>query len=860
MADRLPLLIFPQPRSGGPPQGRISRTSTGQDPEHHRQVERLEPQMNRVSDDFTRFKGLIDKSMIGVEPELVLVLELANRIDNLAQAVNAAGLEWLGEWDLDMEIDDDFPAVGKKSTRDGRLFVSMANQQGMDKLLALWQQWQREKTLPRGKTKWRDIFACLKKIRPWGRQETLVETGMKDHWDNLSDEEIASFQIECFYHQNHDKRVNVENDIRDFLSKGRGEIINDFIDRPDIAFHAVKAHMPVMEIRRLLNISDNTEEGLHLFIYPNVMYFRQTGQSIATAVEGDGEEAEYPQTEAEQPPIAAILDGVPNLQHKALENHVDFDDPFNLANEYLPGERQHGTAMASLVIHGDLSDETREPIRSKVHHVAVMQVDILARNFGDKVEHFPGDCFYEDRIERAVRRLVEHDGEIEAQAPTVRIINLSLGDETRPFIHTPSPWARLLDWLSWKYRILFCVSAGNYSDDYDFGVTYSEYQSKTNEEKTQLLLKKMQNTLSHRRLLAPAESINALTIGALHHDESDDNFYSGRRIDLLPHKKMLSPISRLGHGFRRSIKPEIYFPGGRQLYREPIPGSDSNFKIDKSLLPPGQKVAWDSDQAGERSKYLFKRGTSNATALATHAGVKIYEVLRHLNEGSRNRIPDEFMAVVIKALLVHGSIQNEHARKTVEHLKNPQNSRQFKTVLTRFLGYGVVDVDRVLACTEQRGTAIGFGEITTDETHEYRFPVPGDFGGQEIFRRMVVTLAWFSPINPRHRYLREAKLAINPLAKWVETPLSLKRTDGDHHQVKRGTLQHEVLEGNTLLEQFQKDEEIVLQIFCKKDATENLEEKIPYGLAVTLEASEGNQIPVYEKIKQRLSEQIAISD
>ena len=799
--------------------------------------------------------------MIGGEPELVLVLELANRIDNLAQAVNAAGLEWLSEWDLDMETDDDFPAVGKKSTRDGRLFVSMANQQGMDKLLALWQQWQMEKTLPRGKTKWRDIFTCLKKIRRWGMQETLVETGMKDHWENLSDEEIASFQIECFYHQNHDKRVYVEDDIRAFLSKGRGETINDFIDMPDIAFHAVKARMPVKEIRRLLNTSDSAEEDLHLFIYPNVMYFRQTGQSIATTVEGDGEEAEYPQTEAEQPPIAAILDGIPNLQHKALENHVELDDPFDLANEYQPGERQHGTAMASLVIHGDRSDETTEPIRSKVHHVAVMQPDKKARDLNlKKKEHFPEDCFCEDRIEWAVRRLVENDGEMEAQAPTVRIINLSLGDDTRPFIHTPSPWARLLDWLSWKYRILFCVSAGNYSDDYDFGITYSEYQSKTDEEKTQLLLKEMQNTLSHRRLLAPAESINALTIGALHHDESDDNFYLGRRIDLQPHKKMLSPISRLGHGFRRSIKPEIYFPGGRQLYQEPILESDANFKIDTFLRPPGQKVAWDSDQVGERSKYVFIKGTSNATALATHASVKIYEVLGQLNEGTRNRIPGDLIAVVIKALLVHGSIQNEHTRNTVEHLKNPQNSRQFKTVLARFLGFGTVNVERVLTCTEQRGTAIGFGEITTDETHEYRFPVPIEFGGQTIFRRMVVTLAWFSPINPRHRYLREAKLEIKPGSKWDETPLSLKRTDNDHHQVKRGTVQHEVLEGDTLLEQFQQDEEIVLQVTCKKDATENLEEKVPYGLAVTLEAAERSQIPVYEKIKQRISEQIAISD
>jgi len=76
----------------------------------------------------------------------------------------------------------------------------------------------------------------------------------------------------------------------------------------------------------------------------------------------------------------------------------------------------------------------------------------------------------------------------------------------------------------------------------------------------------------------------------------------------------------------------------------------------------------------------------------------------------------------------------------------------------------------LLACTGQRGTVIGFGEITAEEIHEYRFPVLDEFGGQQIFRRMVVTLAWFSPINPGHRYFREAKLEIKSASKWDEPP------------------------------------------------------------------------------------------
>ncbi|MYI73468.1 MAG: hypothetical protein F4079_04090 [Candidatus Dadabacteria bacterium] len=62
------------------------------------------------------------------------------------------------------------------------------------------------------------------------------------------------------------------------------------------------------------------------------------------------------------------------------------------------------------------------------------------------------------------------------------------------------------------------------------------------------------------------------------------------------------------------------------------------------------------------------------------------------------------------------------------------------------------------------------------------------------------------------------------------------------------------------MREFQQNEEIVLQVICKKDATEKLEEKIPYGLAVTLEVAEEREISVYEKVRQRLLQQIGVQE
>lgn len=851
VADNLPLLIFPRHRVVPPPKGRGFPPTKSTVPSHSRQIDRINPKLEQLENDFANFCGNINASATGIEPEMTLVLELAHRIDNLERAVSEAGLEWFGEWDIDIAPDEDFTVSGDKQIN-GRLFVSMVNQQGMARLLSLWSRWINNEGLPYGQTKWRDIFKCLKNIRRWGIEETLHETGMLEYFENCAEEE-TSFQIECFYNRKHPKRLEVEVTIQQMVSSINGKLISGFIDMPDIAFHAVKVCVPTNSINKLLE----NEDQLSLLKYPHVMYFRQAGQSITTYEDSNGEEAQYPDKVAGRSPVAAILDGVPNMQHQALKERVDFDDPFDLLDKYQPGERRHGTAMASLILHGDRSDVSTQPLDRRLHHVAIMQPNTQARKFGDNEEHFPEDCFCEDRIERAVRRMLENDGDIVAQAPDVKIINLSLGDETRPFIHTPSPWARVLDWLSWKYKVLFCVSAGNYRDEYNFDIPYSEYETKFPKERTTLLLQHMQNSLFERRLLAPAESINSLTVGSLHQDYSGEKFYLGQRVDLLPNIHLLSPVSRLGPGFRQSVKPEIYFPGGRQLYRNDT-AKNAHFKVALQLIPPGQKVAWDSSQEAELSNEVSTRGTSNATALATRAGVQIYDVLNQLDQSDNFQIPDENLAVLIKTLLVHGSIQNREAKEAIEHLKDSSNSRTFRKISSRYLGYGSVNVERVLGCTEQRGTVIGFGEITINQVHEFRFPIPGGFSGLKAFRRMVVTLAWFSPINTRHRYLREAKLELVPTVKWIDSNLRIHRTDGEYNQVKKGTVQHEVLEGISKLGKFQQGEEIVLHVTCKKDATEQLDDNIPYGLAVTLEAAEETQIPVYGEIRQRLLEQVEV--
>lgn len=931
MATSLPLLVFPQAKNIAPPQGNGFPSSLPHMPGHGKQVVRLGAQITVVQQEFDRYKASMSTTVAGLEPETVLVIEIAGTVDDFKQAVEAVGLEWLGEWDLDdIEPDDDIyeePKVGvdffknnikeitsrkqSKEIRDalieqsfidgdgkviadtlagitlpeayahlvdeisvaieqaknkkltGRLFVSMGNEAGMRQLLSLWEQWKNNQALPTGKTKWRDVFNQTVQIRRWGIEETLNETGMLDRWRDLLDPinpgQLIHCQIELFYRKSAERRAQGERNVVTLLEAAGGRALGSFIDMPEIAFHAVKAELPAERIRQLLSDLDSEDHDtdIQLFKFHGVMYFRPTGQSLAVTESGDGVETEIPEGEVDLPPIAAILDGVPNAQHQALKGRLLLDDPDNLSAQYQPGERKHGTAMASLVVHGEIVDGQSDPLQRLVYVIPIMQPDPHSdpRN---RSEHIPDEIFFEDRIARAVRRMFEGEGTAPAQAPGVCVINLSIGDPARPFIHTPSPWARLLDWLSWKYRVLFCVSAGNYLEPIDIGLSVPDFRALTNEKQIEHVLKCIHTDLSGRRVLSPAESINSISVGATHSD-SVENYHSGQRTDLSPNTSLFSPVARIGHGFRRSIKPEILFPGGRQLYRTPVLDSHSLYQLDGGLGAPGHKVAWDSRQAGDISKTVHTRGTSNATALATRSAARIYEVLDTLRTEHGEDIPQELISVLIKALLVHGAKQNDDACNAITAaLKTPENSRKIKEVMARYLGYGSVEIERVLACTEQRGTVLGCGEIRENEIHEYRLPLPPGLSGSQAWRRMVVTLAWFSPVNPDHRNFREAKLEISPSGGWSDVPLKLARQDADHNQVLRGTVQHEVVEGSNRIAAYQDGDSILLHVACRKDATARLDDAIPYGLAVTLEVGEGIQIPIYEQLRTRLRPQVAV--
>ena len=76
--------------------------------------------------------------------------------------------------------------------------------------------------------------------------------------------------------------------------------------------------------------------------------------------------------------------------------------------------------------------------------------------------------------------------------------------------------------------------------------------------------------------------------------------------------------------------------------------------------------------------------------------------------------------------------------------------------------------------------------------------------------------------------------------------LAPSRQNADWQTVKRGTVQHEVFEGQRA-EPFIDGEVIEIKVNCREDAGK-IQNPVAYGLAVSLEVAEGVDIVVYNEI------------
>ena len=217
-----------------------------------------------------------------------------------------------------------------------------------------------------------------------------------------------------------------------------------------------------------------------------------------------------------------------------------------------------------------------------------------------------------DLLHRAVKRIVEGENGRDPIAPSVRIVNLSIGAQAKALVRRMSPVGRLLGWMAHSYNLVFVVSAGNHLDPITIPAEAADDAANARSAATRAVY----DTTLLRGILPPGDALNGLTVGATHADGLGDVDVPSTACDFTG---LGAPahFSATGPGVDRSVKPDLHHIGGRALYTRPVVRSDCNsFRVELAQQPLPDLVSrlLRLDERG-RQTTVFTSGTSNACSV-----------------------------------------------------------------------------------------------------------------------------------------------------------------------------------------------------------------------------------------------------
>lgn len=845
-----PIILFPEPEKADREAKNLFHPKQNK-PSFSRQYDRLQPTFSVLKAAYDQKNMKLQQSPIGINPDFALVFEVVGSVKSFYTAVkNCDGLEWMFDCDFsDILPDDDFYAFdddGQKSEKslNGKLYCIMSNQQAISQLLSLWERYNNGETevFQRGFAGLRDIFINIKNIRRWNAQDRISETHAIEYWNEqleLDGDNPVAFEIELFYRKEQAKRTLSTQAISYEVRQLNGKILQECVI-DSIAYHALLVQLPRSSIETLV---DNYE-SVSLAQVDDIMFFRPTCQS---AFLSNYDTEKYAgsidrSVVTTGDPVVAVIDGMPVQNHPLLQGRIIIDDPDEYANGYESKYRIHGTAMTSLVVYGDLN-RSDAPITHPVYVRPVLKpVEVGIDQYEERV---PNDKLFVDVIHRTIKRIMEGEAGNPPVAPSVRVINLSIGDPVRQLAVTMSPLARLLDYLSFRYKVLFIISAGNHGEIISkVSTDFDSLKKASIEQRNKIFFDAIKANQRNMKVLSPAESINSLTVGAIYDDfcQTDEN----DRFLYAVKQGMPSPTSAFGKGYRSMITPDLFYYGGRKFVKGDIIRHTLSWVL--SNRAPGSKVAAPfSDGSAAGQAYSF--GTSDAAAQLTHEAAKCHDVLQQifLSE-TGNDIPVKYDSILLKAMLTHGASWESICSALSKAVSDSPKQ------LAQWIGNGVPNINRVENCTKNRVTLIGMGSLKRDEGHVFRLPLPIDFSSKLIKRKLTVTLAYFSPVEPTRQLYRTMQLWFNVEDKKKLVP---ERQNTEWQAVRKGTLQHEIFTGETPV--VWNDDDLVIKVNCTEEAGK-FKESIPYCIFVSFEIAEGFDIDLYSKVSTKIKQRVRITN
>jgi hypothetical protein len=172
--------------------------------------------------------------------------------------------------------------------------------------------------------------------------------------------------------------------------------------------------------------------------------------------------------------------------------------------------------------------------------------------------------------------------------------------------------------------------------------------------------------------------------------------------------------------------------------------------------------------------------------------------------------------------------------------------------LTALLGYGRLDTDRLGTAATNRAVLVAGGHIARNERHTYELPLPPSLRARAEWHRFTITLAYTVPTVGQLSRYRGAKV-------YFATPdtnlAGGDRTDAEHNTVRRGSLQHEIVQGTRTMV-FGDGDAFPVHVECMDDAQRLRAGKtVRYALVVSVETAEQTSTTIHDEVRARLREQ-----
>jgi hypothetical protein len=427
--------------------------------------------------------------------------------------------------------------------------------------------------------------------------------------------------------------------------------------------------------------------------------------------DGLAERITWPGTDA---PAVCVFDTGVNRAHSLIEPALAENDLHAIDKEWGTDDHSaqgHGTSMAGLVLHGDLTAALGDASKRQLTH-RLESVKVLPPKGFD-----PNDPASYGVLTQAAVALPEITAPERSRVYCMAVTNLDVSGST------PSSWSAAVDQAASGSMIgddaeapkrLIVLAAGNIEAQID----YTKIQPQDNFP-----------------IEDPAQAWNALTVGGYTdlievHDKGYEEWSP------MVGAGELSPHSRTSVTWpqgRSPFKPELVMESGNRAVN---PTKTEVLTVDSlSLLSTGSDVG--------KAPLVPFQATSAAAAQAARLAAQL--AADH----------PEYWPETIRALMIHSAEWTEPMVKALEGTAGKKENYE----LIRCFGYGVPDYDRATASAKNHLALFAQAAIQPfkldgnrkfNECHYYSLPIPSEMleqlGNEPV--QLKITLSYFIEPNP----------------------------------------------------------------------------------------------------------------